>query len=808
MKRAAQSRAARWIEPPGCGGDAPRYTDRPVSDQRDQRDQREQSTTQAGQARRRAYLDELRHILPPSPPWDAWLEASGELPPDFDALPSCASLPDPLPAGAAGAAEAPSAPGTAGTASGEGSSLSPTEWETRRSELKALFQQWVLGSVPPAPGRLAAEVLAERSEAGVAVRQVKLVFGPGGAASLRLELLIPEDNRAADAGTSSRPVFMTQHTHRGWALVAVRRGYIGCVYAGADSLDDTDTFVKAYPQYDWSRITRRAWAASRCIDYLAEYVPQADVARIVLTGHSRNGKLSLIATALDERIAAVISSSSGAGGSMPFRDYGEHHFGESVELLTRAFPDWFHPRLRFFSGREHKLPVDLHQLVALCAPRPCLLSCALNDSVESAWALQQTYLSAGRVYAALGAAGRLGILWRPGGHETWTTVIEQYLDWCDAQLWHGAAPAPATNTDDVEYRRLILPVDWDAWRRASGERIDPQRLPAFADTAAAVRWLLGEAPPAGPPPEPGLASRYGAEAPHIAALLGRAVPGEGLEKHPLAFGEYLAGDVFAPSGTADSGQRVPGVLWLHPRSVPRGYIAGYMRGEQPVRTLARAGFAVLGFDQIGHGRRIEEAEGFYRRHPRWSLLGKMLRDSAGALAALRALPFVDPAQVWVVGYSLGALVGLHLCALDSRPAGLAAVCLPPPFRTDTDVAETGGFQRWGRRSLLLPRLGFFEGQAARIPYDLDDLLGALAPRPTLVVSPTLDREAPLERVTQMVERARAAFTAQGAGARLAQMAPVDYNRFVPHMQELVATWLREQALAGSASGNAGLREAP
>ncbi|MCL6431854.1 MAG: Eco57I restriction-modification methylase domain-containing protein, partial [Anaerolineae bacterium] len=99
-------------------------------------------------------------------------------------------------------------------------------------------------------------------------------------------------------------------------------------------------------------------------DYLGT-VPQADRLRIALTGHSRNGKQSLIAAALDERIALVISSSSGAGGAMPARYFSEQHLGEGIELLTRRFPDWFHPRLRFFVGREDRLPVDLHELVAL-----------------------------------------------------------------------------------------------------------------------------------------------------------------------------------------------------------------------------------------------------------------------------------------------------------------------------------------------------------------------------------------------------------------------------------------------------------
>lgn len=134
-------------------------------------------------------------------------------------------------------------------------------------------------------------------------------------------------------------------------MIAASRGYIGCVYAGADSRDDTDAFIPLYPQHDWGKLARRAWAASRCIDYLVT-LPLVDPAKIALTGHSRNGKLSLIAAALDERITATISSSAGAGGPCPWRHFSEAQFGEGIELMTRAFPDWFHPRLRFSRGAK------------------------------------------------------------------------------------------------------------------------------------------------------------------------------------------------------------------------------------------------------------------------------------------------------------------------------------------------------------------------------------------------------------------------------------------------------------------------
>ena len=182
-------------------------------------------------ARCEAYGEQLQQMLPKSPPWEAWLKKSGELPPDFDALPSMAELPNPLVRWESGTAALVT---------------TPEDWKQRRQELLGLFVHWILGTVPPAPDNLEANVLSEREESHALVRSVELHFGPEHKAVLHLELMIPK-------GEGPFPVFMTQDNHRQWALVALRRGYIACVYAGADSRDDTDTFLEAYPGYDWSR---------------------------------------------------------------------------------------------------------------------------------------------------------------------------------------------------------------------------------------------------------------------------------------------------------------------------------------------------------------------------------------------------------------------------------------------------------------------------------------------------------------------------------------------------------------------------
>ena len=340
----------------------------------------------------RAVLDQLLRVTPKSQPWEEWLRGSGELPPDFSALPSNPLLPDPL------------------QFQNGALVVSPSDWRHRRDELLQLFQHYVTGTIPPPPGNVRVADRSVRQENGATVEQLLLEFGPDHRAKLHVELIIP-------AGNGPFPVFITQDNHRRWALVAVSRGYIGCVYAGADSRDDTGAWIDIWPEHDWTKLARRAWAASRCIDYLHTR-PEVDRARIALTGHSRNGKLSIIGAAFDERVNAVISSSSGAGGACSFRYFSERQFGEGIEFITRNFPDWLHPRLRFFAGREEKLPIDMPELIACVAPRPFLFATALNDNVESVWAIEQSHENAQRAYRLLGAGEAINLLYREGSHAT------------------------------------------------------------------------------------------------------------------------------------------------------------------------------------------------------------------------------------------------------------------------------------------------------------------------------------------------------------------------------------------------------
>ncbi|MBN1420181.1 MAG: acetylxylan esterase [Planctomycetes bacterium] len=649
------------------------------------------------EARRKAALDQLLRILPKSEAFERWLAATGELPPDFDALPRLPGLPDPL-------------------AAADGAKVtSPEGWAGRRAELLDLFRRYVIGTYPPPPGNIEATILTEREEAGARVREIRLAFGPARRATLRLELLIPD-------GEGPFPVFLTQHNHRGWALVALARGYVGCVYAGADSRDDTGAYTGIWPEYDWTKLTRRAWAAGRCIDYLAT-LPFVDARRIGITGHSRNGKQSLIAAAIDERIAAVISSSSGAGGACTYRDFGEDEFGEGIELITRVFPDWLHPRLRFFAGREDRLPIDQHELVALAAPRACLIATALNDNVESVRAIQRAYLAAKPVWQLLGAEDRLRIAWRHGTHETLAEDIEIYVDWFDSAFGRGGSDFP----------EVLL------WPR----REDPPGL--------------GEAPPSAANP----GGTYGAERVWRATQLGRGSVPSGLKKASINFGDYIAGDIYYPEKAEGGAARIPACIWLHPISCSNGYVAGYRRGEPVHIALARRGFAVFAYDQIGYGSRIEEVTRFHDRYPRWTLLGKMVRDARAAVDALERIPFVDAERIFALGFAAGGEVALRTAAVEPRIAGAAVVSGREGFGAET----------------------------------IREAAGAIAPRPLILVTPTLDRAGGLAEIETLLAGAEDAYARRGAGGRFIHIAPEDYVRFGPEVQRPAFDALASNALA-------------
>ena len=724
-----------------------------------------------------------------APIWEAWLRRTGELPPDFDALPTSALLPEVL-------------------RFNDGSPVgSPAAWQRRRREVLALLEHWQLGECPPPPAALAVEDhgLVAGAASGGTVRRLCLVYGPSAKAvaadmalvhkdpgmyrtvRLNVELFIPD-------GPGPFPALVTMG-HRvgdrlhGWlARQATARGYVVCAFDREDagSAEKVYTSGFAYNELGWW-----AYGASRCIDHLGS-LPSVDPARIAIAGHSRGAKMAMVAAVYDQRVAAAVISHPGSGAGMtePWRYLGEKFGGETLEYSTRVFPYWNPPRLRFFAGRENKLPFDAHFMVALMAPRPMLMTEGDADDVGETWGGQQAFLAAREVYALLGKPDSLNMAFQSGGHHLPDEVLSGYVDWLDMRLGR----RPLDWSDDLMYT-----YTFDTWCELTGEEVDPKSFPARGlddllvneagegidtpenwaakrqDITERVMWALGELP-----------ERPTVTSPTVAEV---ASTDPYLRKGELALGDGLVAHLTYPAKGCGP---FPVAIYLHAYIDTMGWAWSAEYGWTPSvgERLAQRGFLAVEYDQLGYGRRNHDAGlEFYRAHPQASVLGAMVQDLRRVIDALGALPLADAGRIAVAGYSLGGMVALYGAALDERIAAVATTCGFGSMRLDAHGRETEGLMRYSHLRSTLPRLGFFVGHEAHLPYDYHDLLALIAPRPVFVLAPLLDQDWRHEDVRACCQAARPVYELLDAAENLTLAAPNDFNRYPPKYQDLVNDWL-------------------
>lgn len=200
-----------------------------------------------------------------------------------------------------------------------------------------------------------------------------------------------------------------------------------------------------------------AWSYSRMLDCL-QTVTEIDAHRVAITGHSRNGKAALLAAALDERFALIIPSQAGCGGTAPNRVSPEDARPgangrprvETIAAITSRFPHWFCANFSAFGDAPEKLPFDQHALIALCAPRPLIVSCATEDVWSNPSGQFAMLRAADPVYQLVAKEGlragvtempaegklidsRLGFFIRAGKH---SMTVEEWRAWLDyADKW-------------------------------------------------------------------------------------------------------------------------------------------------------------------------------------------------------------------------------------------------------------------------------------------------------------------------------------------------------------------------------------
>jgi (4-O-methyl)-D-glucuronate---lignin esterase len=157
---------------------------------------------------------------------------------------------------------------------------------------------------------------------------------------------------------------------------------------------------------DWGTLRAWAWEASRALDYF-ETDKSVDAKQVGIEGLSRYGKAALVTMAYDQRFAIGFIGSSGEGGAKLHR----RNFGELVENLAGSGAyHWMGGNFLKYAGplTWNDLPVDAHELIALCAPRPTFISYGASEGpgAEGKWVDQRgsfmAAVAAGPVYLLLG----------------------------------------------------------------------------------------------------------------------------------------------------------------------------------------------------------------------------------------------------------------------------------------------------------------------------------------------------------------------------------------------------------------------
>ncbi len=211
----------------------------------------------------------------------------------------------------------------------------------------------------------------------------------------------------------------------------------------------------------WGALRSWGWGASRALDYL-ETEPKVDKTKVGIEGVSRYGKAALVTMAFDTRFAMVLVGSAGEGGASLYR----RNFGEAVENLTGSgeyhwmagnFLKYGAEESTFGSKNANDLPVDAHQLIALCAPRLTFISYGIPEKGDALWLDQQ-----GSFMATIAAQPAFRLL---GAKDLGRSddYMKEKMPEVNAGLLEGAL----------------------AWRQHDGGHTDGPNIPHF------VRWANG-----------------------------------------------------------------------------------------------------------------------------------------------------------------------------------------------------------------------------------------------------------------------------------------------------------------------------
>jgi hypothetical protein len=398
----------------------------------------------------------------------------------------------------------------------------PEQWPARRAEIREDFEREVYGRIPPNVPGVTWEVTAvTRGTNGGVPTITKTLVGQVDNSSytnitvkIQASFTVPSNATGpvpvmiefgggfgfgafrgrgpgllggSSTNVSGTNIMVTAFARRGgfsgfggtpaWHALAITNGWgYGSINPGSIQSDNNDLTSgiiglvnRGRPRKpdDWGALRAWQWGVSRLIDYFeANPDSRVDATKVGIEGLSRYGKAAIVTEAFEPRIAVGLIGSSGEGGVKLHR----HIFGEAIENLAGGEYYWMAGNFIKYGASEPlktaaDLPVDSHELIAMCAPRPCFISYGIIAHGDAKWVdAHGSFMAgvlAGPVYRLLGKndfgtpgdyltdsmppvnqliGGELAWRQHDGGHDV-TPNWPAFLKWARAYVKAPALPA-------------------------------------------------------------------------------------------------------------------------------------------------------------------------------------------------------------------------------------------------------------------------------------------------------------------------------------------------------------------------------
>jgi len=332
------------------------------------------------------------------------------------------------------------------------------DWKTRRQEILNLAERTIYGTKAPKPTNVSGTVSNTSITVNVGNSKFTVTVSLPSNGTKPYPAVIRYGNSGADESVIKA---------LGVAVINYTPTDVGGETGSARTKSGVFYTVNSGSPYNKTgTLAAWAWGVSRIIDVIeADPNKLLDPMRIGVTGCSRYGKGPFAAGALDQRIALTMPMEGGTGGAAIMRGAAKESGAQSPSNAYGEQP-WLGDDFSTFQNSLNNLPIDMHEVVGLIAPRGLLI---LEKPSAADWLASRSghmsALAGSKVYEALGYGGNITYHSNNtnGSHCAWITEWKTPVeDNIKRFLLRTQAP-PTAPIMNPRSDRQFATADWIDW---------------------------------------------------------------------------------------------------------------------------------------------------------------------------------------------------------------------------------------------------------------------------------------------------------------------------------------------------------